>query len=395
MKIDFAKTDFGKEEIAAVNHVMEGSWLASGKENEMFEKEFANFIGTKYAVCVNSGSSANLLSLQSLNLPKGSKVLTSGCGFPATLSPILHCGLEPVLVDYDIKTHNIDVEQVLAKIPEVAAVIFAHTMGNPVDVKTILEKAKQYDVKVIEDCCEAVGSSIGGKYVGCLGLLGTFSFYPAHQITALGGGGMVVTNDDNIAKELRSLRDWGKTYDWDSYLGDHKTRYSHSINGIKYFKHYTYDTLGYNAKLPEANAAFGRVQLKRLDKFTEKRVENYNYLRDKLKKFNDVFCNIELIDGAKPSWFGYILTFKDEKFSRSNFGDYLEDNGIRTRPFFAGNITRHKPFRHLERNFPIADKLMRDSLFIGIWQGLGKQELDYIADKVEKYITHKSVLKTR
>ena len=385
MNIDFAKCEFGQEEVGAVNRVLEGYWLASGVENEKFEHEFANYIGTDYAVCVNSGSLANLIALQSLNLPKGSKVMTSACGFPATLSPLLHLGLDPVLVDYNIKTHNIDIDQVILRLPEVKAVMFAHTMGNPVDVRSMLAVANALHIPIIEDCCEAVGAKIDGRQVGSFGKLGTFSFYPAHQITALGGGGMIVTNDKELANECRSLRDWGKIYNWDSYLGDHKTRYSAEINGIPYFKHYTYHSVGYNAKLPEANAAFGREQLKKLDVFVQKRLENYQYLHDRIAKIG-VFEDIEMIDGATPSWFGCILTFKDSvDFNRNRFGDYLEDNGIRTRPFFAGNITRHEPFRQYEANFPVADKLMKDSLFVGIWQGLGATELDYMVQTITDY----------
>lgn len=384
--IDFARVDFGKEEIEAANRVMNGYWLASGKENEEFEKEFAEYIGTKYAICVNSGSSANLLALQALNLPKGSKVITSSCGFPATLAPILHCGYEPILIDYDLNTHNIDVEKLLKEIPNASAAIFAHTMGSPVDMMKISEAAKDFNVPIIEDCCEAVGSKIGNKYVGSIGKLGTFSFYPAHQITALGGGGMVVTDDKSIANELRSLRDWGKIYNWDSYLGDHKTRYSGEIDGIKYFKHYTYQTLGYNMKLPEANAAFGRVQLKKLHDFTNRRIDNHNFLREQLNDVYDAFVDIQIAPSAIPCWFGYILTFKDTKMDRNAFGDFLEENNIRTRPFFAGNITRHKPFRKYFKDFDIADKLMKDSLFIGVWQGLHEEELTYVANKIKEYV---------
>lgn len=388
--IDFAKAEFGKEEIEATNRVLKGYWLASGKENESFEKEFAEFVGTEHAICVNSGSSANLLALRALNLPKGSKVLTSGCGFPATLAPILHCDLEPVIVDYDLKTHNINVQQVIEKLSEVKAAIFAHTMGSPVNMHTIITVAKTHGVTIIEDCCEAVGSKIGERSVGSFGTMGTFSFYPAHQMTALGGGGMITTDSKDLANTLRSLRDWGKIYNWDEpYLVDNKTRYSTKVGDVKYYKHYTYQTLGYNMKLPEANAAFGREQLKKLDGFTKKRIDNYALLKGKLKDAEHAFIDINVAPFAKPSWFGYILTFRDTRFNRNNFGDYLESNNIRTRPFFAGNITKHTPFKRYERDLEVADKLMKDSLFIGIWQGLGEEELSYVANKIKDYV-HKT-----
>lgn len=385
--LDFARVDFGKEEIEAANRVMSGYWLASGGENENFEKEFAKYIGAEYAICVNSGSSANLLALKCLNLPKGSKVMSSSCGFPATLSPILHCGLKPVLIDYDINTHNIDVKKVIKKMKDVKAIIFAHTMGSPVDMNKIMEEAKKYGVFVIEDCCEAAGTKIGDKYVGSIGTLGTFSFYPSHQLTALGGGGMITTNDKNLALELRSLRDWGKVHDWDGqYMKDNKTKYTENVGGMRYFKHYTYQTLGFNMKLPEANAAFGREQLKKLESFSIKRYENYDFMKKELAPVMDNFVDIKVIDDSRPSWFGFILTFKDTSMNRDEFCEYLESNNIRTRPFFAGNITKHEPFKKYEKDYKVADKLMRDSLFIGIWQGLSKEDLSYMASKIKEYV---------
>ena len=382
MQIDFAGVTFGEEERGAVKRVMDGTWLASGKENEGFEKEFARYIGTKYAVCVNSGSSANLLAMASLDLPKGSKVLTSGCGFPATLTPIIHCGLEPVLVDYDLKTHNIDLAQVEENIADVSAIIFAHTLGSPVDMNVIMNLANRHRVAVIEDCCEAVGAGYLNSKVGSLGTAGTFSFYPSHQMTALGMGGMVTTNNETLLHKLRSLRDWGKVSSWDSYLGYHTTKFEK--DGFKYFPQYTYETCGYNFKLAEANAAFGREQLKRLEGFRVARQHNYDYLDDKLSDMEEILPN-RIAAGADPCWFGYVLTLKHEKYNRNKFSDFLEENGIRTRPFFAGNITLHKPFLQFYKKLPVAEKLMRDSLFIGIWQGITEPQLDYISDKIHEY----------
>ncbi len=381
MNIDFAKCEFDQEERDAVNRVLSGNWLASGPECEAFEKEFAEYIGTNYAISVNSGSSANLLALTVLNLQPSSKILTAACGFPATLSPILHLGLQPVLVDYDLETHNprTNIGQTLNYVD---AVLFAHSLGNPIG----------FDCELwIEDCCEAVGSIYKGKKVGSRGLLGTYSFYPAHQMTAEGTGGMIVTNDERLARKCRSLRDWGKIWDWDTKLGNNITKYTENIDGIPYYKHYTYETVGYNMKLSETAAAFGRVQLKKLDFIRQRRLENYNYLYSKLEPL-ELFHLVKALPEAEPSWFGFPLTLRREGF-RENLGDFLEANGIRTRPFFAGNITRHKPFRHLyqEGKFPIADKLMRDSLFIGIGQWLGTTELDYIAERITTWMASQSL----
>lgn len=374
--IDFAHCDFSNQEIEAVNKVMSGYWLASGAENEGFEHEFALYVGAKFAVCVNSGSSANLLSLAALGLLPGTKVMSSACGFPATLSPIYHLGLQPLFVDYDLATNNMDVSQVLENIKNVKAIIFAHTLGNPVDVQRIKNEADKYGVKIIEDCCEAVGSTIYGKHVGTFGDLGTYSFYPAHQMTALGGGGMVVTNNEELYKKMKSLRDWGKMYDWDSSKGGNNTDYSSPIG---YHRGYTYDTVGWNFKLPEANCAFGRVQIKRLDRFKSIRLHNWYYLYNKVKNIPSIKIS-PMSEGASP--FGFCMSVEN----RNEFGMFLEAKGIKHRPFFAGNILRQPAFRsELAGNFPVADKLMNDSLFIGCHTKLTEADLDYMAASIEEY----------
>lgn len=389
MQIDFAKAVFGKEEIDAVNRVLQGNWLASGPENEAFEEEFAQYVGTKYAICCNSGSSANILALASLDLPKNARVLTSACGFPATLSPIIHCGFEPVFVDYDINTHNADLNQVEKLIESCDALILAHTLGNPMNMSRLIDMAETFHVHIIGDCCEAIGTKINGKSVGSFGTLGTFSFYPAHQMTALGGGGMITTDDEVLMKRIKSMRDWGKMWDWDSDKGNVTTSYTTNVDGMAYFPGYTYQTVGYNFKLPEANCAFGREQLKRLDHFRINREYNFHYLESRLYDLG-CFVDLKYNPDTEISWFGYILTLKDGFGNRNEFGDFLEANGIRHRPFFAGNILRHKPFSGIAsayaNNFPVADKLMRDSLFVGCWPGLKKEELDYIIEKVREYV---------
>jgi len=396
MNIDFAKCSFGDEERIAVNRVLKGNWLASGPEGEAFEKEFSEYVGTKYAICCNSGSSANLLVLASLGLPKGSRVLTSACGFPATLAPVIHCGFESVLVDYNIATHNIEnLDNYYEKIKheDVRAIIFAHTLGNPYNAtEKIADFCKDKGIALIEDCCEAIGTKIKGKSVGSFGTCGTFSFYPSHQMTALGGGGMVTTNDDNLMKEMKSMRDWGKKWDWNSDKGNVTTSYGSFVDDKfpDYFGGYTYQTIGYNFKLPEANCAFGREQIKRLDGFRRQREENFLYLYKNLSGL-DAFIDIDIDwKNTEISWFGFPMTLKNGFGYRNEFGDFLERNGIRHRPFFAGNILRHKPFSGISSayagNFPVADKLMRDSLFVGCWPGMTKEMLDYIVEKVKTYV---------
>lgn len=374
MDIDFARAVFDDKERDAVFNVLRGHWLASGAENAAFESEFSELIGVPYALCVNSGSSANLLSLAGMDLPKGSKVITSGCGFPATLSPIMHLEMEPVLVDYDIRTHNIDVGQVIDAMPGAKAVLLAHTMGSPVDMRPIMEAAEKHGVKVIEDCCEAIGATLDGNQVGSYGDAGTYSFYPSHQITAGGGGGMVVCKEARAFHLMKSMRDWGKLATWDNY-GRNNTVYQTDVGGVDYFPHYTYETVGWNFKLPEICAAFGRVQLGRLDRVVNERRNNHDFI---VKILPEIFEKIDVVDGARPSWFGVILTLK--RGSRNQLGEILEGLGIRHRPFFAGNITKHKPFAHLSSSLPVADRLMRDSMFVGCWSGMKGKHLDYMVN---------------
>lgn len=376
-QIQFAEPVFGDEERAAVNRVMQGKWLASAKENEAFEDEFAKYIGVPYAVCVNSGSSANLLALASLGLTRGDRVITSSCGFPATLSPILHLGLEPVLVDYDLKTHNIDVDDAIDAIKNsgAKAIIYAHTLGVPVDDR-IIDEALSNDVRIVEDSCESLGAKIDGAQVGSDDI-GTFSFYPSHQITALGGGGMVTCNDRHTFNRLRSLRDWGKMSNWDKYT-QNNTSYDMDVDGIPYFPHYVYETVGFNMKLPEANAAFGREQLKRLDGFVAARKRIHDAIEAGVDHRYLVRHKVPV--GAEPSWFGVVLTLTSG--SRDKLGNHLETMGIRHRPFFAGNITRHPPFSKYKQDFPVADYLMKNSLFVGCWPGITDAEIEYMVTHI-------------
>lgn len=298
--IDFARPYFGDEEREAARSVMAGHWLASGKQNEAFEREFAELIGVPHALCVNSGSSANLIALAALDLPRGTKVLTSGCGFPATLSPILHLGLEPVLVDYDAATCNIDVTQAEQAMPHVDAMILAHTMGNPVDMDRVMTAADACGVSVIEDCCESIGAKLNGRQVGSFGHVGTYSFYPSHQITALGGGGMVTFKSEEDYHRSKSLRDWGKSATHDGY-GRNNTSYSAEVDGIPYFPHYVYSTVGWNMKLPEANAAFGREQLKRVEWIAMQRRRNYWRIRSLLTEADRNRLEfVQTVHGAEP-----------------------------------------------------------------------------------------------
>jgi CDP-6-deoxy-D-xylo-4-hexulose-3-dehydrase len=387
MKVTFAGVVDGQAEFDAVRRVFDSKWHANGFECDALEKELAKYMWSDYGVVLNSGSSANLLALMALDLPKGSKVLTSACGFPATLYPILHAGMEPVLVDYELPSHNIDVSQVIQKCEQedVKAIIFAHTMANPVDVERIIQEVSKKGIYVIEDCCEALGSRINNQPVGSFGHLGTFSFYPSHQINGFGGGGAVVTSDKELAYKIRSMREWGKQVDMD-FQGIHVTNPENTIDGIPYDSHYTYETMGFNMKYPDPNCAYTREQLKRLPDFIDRRQVNYDYLKDRMKEF-DHFVQMESIAGAELANFGYIITIKDgSPAKRDCLLKHLEKNGVGTRLFFAGNITRHKPFRHLFMRLPIGDYLMKNSMYVGCWQGLNTEHMEHIYQSVKSYV---------
>jgi CDP-6-deoxy-D-xylo-4-hexulose-3-dehydrase len=377
--IKFAGIKQELAEIIAVNKVLLSPQHASDTECDKFEREFADFIGTDYCLTVNSGSSANLLALKVLNLTKGSRVITSGCGFPATLAPILHLGLEPILVDYELNSQNIDLDQVEAVAKDAKAILFAHTMGNPVDMDRLMAIAKRYNLKVIEDCCEAVGSKFDGEYVGSFGDVATFSFYPTHQINGLGGGGCLVTNNKQYATKARSMRNWGKVAKSPQFSKPPKD-YTETIDGVKYHEQYTYDTIGYNMLMSDVQAAYLRVQLKRLPKFIKIRERNWKYMAERL------CCAMTVNMKSQPAYFGFSYLHKN----RERFVAYLDSLGIKTRPFFAGNITRHKPFKHLNEfgikyNFPVADYLMKHGMFWGVWQGLTVRDCKKIIKAVKAF----------
>lgn len=384
-KIDFAKEDYGDEEKDAVNKILDRGWLANGSMIEEAEKNFAQYIGKKHAIFCNSGSSANLLAITCLKIiERIDCVLTSACGFPATLNPILHNNLRPLFADYDLKTHNINIEQ--CKIQDTRyAIIFAHTMGFPVMAKELIEWCKEHKVPVVEDCCESVGAEYYGVKTGSLGDISTFSFYPSHQITAFGGGGMVCTDNEEYANVMRSLRGWGKMWRNEFRLGDSKTKFTSMVDDIPYYAGYTYETIGYNFQGTEASAAFLIEQIKKIDAFSGIRLMNWCLLFGGLRGLP--FETNERNEGCVPSPFGFIMTL--QKGDRNKFIEYLEENGIRTRPFFAGNILRHSAYGTLSEfkdRFPVADHLMRHSLFIGCHTKLKMDDIKYMIEKVKAWM---------
>jgi len=390
---------------AELKNMVEASldgWLTTGRFNDAFEQRLAKYLGVKHLITVNSGSSANLVAFSALTSPKlgdraikpGDEVIGVAAGFPTTVNPILQFGAVPVFVDVDIPTYNIDPAKVEAAIsPRTKAIMLAHTLGNPYNLAAIVALCKKHNLWLIEDCCDALGSTYDGKLVGTFGDIGTLSFYPAHHIT-MGEGGAVFTNNDQLKQIAESFRDWGrdcycppgkdntckKRFGWK--LGDLPQGYDHK---------YTYSHLGYNLKISDMQAACALAQLDRLDEFVKARKENFAYLKNRLKSCEEFLILPEATENSDPSWFGFPITLKENApVSRVDLLSYLDQNKIGTRLLFAGNLTR-QPYM-IGRNFRVSgslvntDVVMNRTFWIGVYPGLTKQSLDYAIEKIENFL---------
>lgn len=395
----------GAEEIQFMVDASLDAWLTTGRFNEAFEKRLRQFLGVKHALTVNSGSSANLLAFSALTSPKlddralkpGDEVIAVAAGFPTTVNPVIQHGCVPVFVDVDIPTYNIDVEKVEAAISEkTKAIMIAHTLGNPFDLKKIREIANKYHLWLIEDCCDALGSTYDGRLVGTFGDIGTLSFYPAHHIT-MGEGGAVFTNNGKLKLILESIRDWGrdcfcapgkddtcgKRFCWK--LGDLPEGYDHK---------YIYSHIGYNLKISDMQAAVGLAQMDRLEGFIEARKYNFTFLQDGLKSCEDFLILPEATPNSDPAWFGFPVTIRDDApFTRVELLRFLNENKIGTRLLFAGNLTRQPYFQGV--NYRVAgdlgntDRIMNQTFWIGTYPGLNEQMLGFVIDKLEEFIVSK------
>ena len=378
-------------------------WLTTGRFNEQFEKKLASFLGIKCLLTVNSGSSANLIAFSTLTSPKlkeraiqkGDEVISVAAGFPTTVNPIIQFGAVPVFIDVKIPTYNIDenlVEGAITK--KTKAIMLAHTLGNPFNVKRIKEICDKYNLWLIEDSCDALGSKFNGQNVGTFGDLATLSFYPAHHIT-MGEGGAVFTNSKKLERIAESFRDWGrdcycepgkdntcnKRFGWQ--LGDLPFGYDHK---------YTYSHLGYNMKITDMQAACGLAQLDRLEGFIKKRKENFDFLYKNLKELEEFLILPEPEKSSEPSWFGFPLSLRqNKKFNRVDLISYLNANKIGTRLLFAGNLIKQPYMKDV--NFKIHQKLlntdfaMENTFWIGLYPGLSKKNLEYVLEKFKNYFS--------
>lgn len=386
-----------EKEIQNMVHASLDGWLTAGRFSQKFERDLAMKLGASRAIAVNSGSSANLIALTTLTSPKlgdralraGDEVITAAAGFPTTINPILQNQLVPVLVDSNLNDGNINVDQIEAAIgPKTRAIMAAHTLGNPMDMDRIMRLAKKYNLWVIEDCCDALMSTINNRLCGSWGHLSTLSFYPAHHMT-MGEGGAVFSQDLELMKIAESFRDWGR----DCYCdpGRDNTcgkRFCQQFGELPegYDHKYVYSHLGYNLKITDMQAACGLAQLESLDEFVLLRRKNYELLYSSLiKEGVDRYVDFQRpISGANPSWFGFMMTLKSSaKINRNDFVAYLEARGVATRLLFAGNVTKQPYFKNQKARVPfelrVADHFMENSLWVGIWPGLTEVQIQYMA----------------
>ncbi|HLX82081.1 MAG TPA: lipopolysaccharide biosynthesis protein RfbH [Burkholderiales bacterium] len=389
------------EDLASLVDASLDGWLTTGRFNDAFEQRLAKYLGVTAARTTNSGSSANLLALSALTSPllgkralkSGDEVVTAAAGFPTTVNPILQNGLVPVFIDSAVPGYNPTVQAIEAALsPRTRAIALAHTLGNPYAVEEIRALADRHGLWLVEDCCDALGSTYRGRKVGSFGHVGTLSFYPAHHIT-MGEGGAVFTSDPDILRALESFRDWGrdcwcapgkentcgKRFDWK--LGDLPQGYDHK---------YIYSHAGYNLKITDMQAAVGLSQLARIDEFVAARKKNFAWLRRRLAPLADQLILPEATPGSDPSWFGFPVTLAESvDFARVDLLKYLDQQRVGTRLLFAGNLTRQpylagRDFR-VSGSLETADRITRDSFWIGVWPGLGEAELEYAARSIETY----------
>jgi CDP-6-deoxy-D-xylo-4-hexulose-3-dehydrase len=376
-------------------------WLTTGRYALEFEERFAQWIGVKHVLLVNSGSSANLLALTALTSPKlgdkrlvpGDEVITVAAGFPTTVNPIFQNQLVPVFVDVELPGYDIDLNQLeLALSPKTKAIMIAHTLGNPFNLEKVMAFVQKHDLWLIEDNCDAVGSTYQGQKTGTFGHISTVSFYPAHHMT-MGEGGAVLTNDTRLKKILESYRDWGrdcwcppgvdntcnKRYGWQ--LGDLPFGYDHK---------YTYSHVGYNLKMTDMQAAVGVAQLDKLPEFIQKRKDNYAFLHQNLQDLQDFLLLPQVTPNSDPSWFGFPIYVKESApFSRNDLVKYLEDKKIGTRLLFAGNLLRQPLYEGL--NYRVvgdlanADKIMENVFWLGVFPGLTKEMLSYVVSTIAQF----------
>ncbi|TFY92291.1 lipopolysaccharide biosynthesis protein RfbH [Pseudomonas nabeulensis] len=376
-------------------------WLTTGRFNTEFEKKLAEFIGVKFLISVNSGSSANLVAFSTLTSPKlgeraikkGDEVIGVAAGFPTTVNPIVQFGAIPVFVDVDMATHNINADLIEAAItPKTKAIMLAHTLGNPFNLGKVKALCEKYNLWLVEDCCDALGATYDGKLVGTFGDIATLSFYPAHHIT-MGEGGAVFTNNPTLKVIAESFRDWGRDCycapGCDNTCGD---RFGQQYGSLPqgYDHKYVYAHLGYNLKITDMQAACGLAQLERAQNFIDTRKRNFKLLKERLSSLSEFLEIAEATPNSDPSWFGFPVTLKESSgVNRVDLLKYLDQQKIGTRLLFAGNLTRQPYFQNIEYRvvgeLTNTDRTMNQTFWLGVQPSLGQEHFDFVGEKLEEF----------
>lgn len=405
-RISYASRVFDEKEMQSLTDAMLDFWLTMGKFSDEFEKNFADWIGVKYVHLVNSGSSANLIAFSVLTAPElddrqirhGDEVITVACGFPTTVAPIIQCGVVPVFVDVTVPQYNIDVTKLEAAVSEkTKAVMIAHTLGNPFNIKVVKEFCDRYHLWLVEDNCDALGSeyTINGetRYTGGWGDIGTSSFYPPHHMT-MGEGGAVYTNDPLLHRLILSYRDWGRDcvcppghdgicgHRFDRQFGELPIGYDHKYN---------YSHFGYNLKMTDLQAAVGLEQLKKLPSFIKRRIHNWERLKGLLEPLFDKLILPEAAENSRPSWFGFLICVKPESgLERNRITQYIESKNVQTRLLFSGNLVRHPAFDEIRNTdayrvvggLDNTDYIMNSTFWVGVYPGMTDEMIDYMAQVI-------------
>lgn len=408
--VQYSGPYFDHREYEAAIKSLLGGWLVLGKDGLIFERDFPKHLGKKSGILVNSGSSANLIQMSSLrsknsrNLPAGTKVLTPIAGFPTTMNPILQVGFQPIFVDIEVDTLNLDLDQVemaLRAHPDCRVITFAHVLGNPPAMDRLMDLVRQHDLILLEDCCDALDSTYDGVPLGSFGEMASCSFYPAHHITC-GEGGFVACRTEEQEKVIKSIREWGRG----CYCAGPKAaqlkngtcgcRFSNWIPSMpdEVFDHkYVYDEIGYNLKPIELQASMLLVQMSKLGEITALRKRNHSLLMQAFSRYEEFFHLPRATSKSDPSWFAFSVTLRDGvPFKRKDLIDHLEDAKIQTRPYFAGNIMLQPAYSHLidqrdaMRDFPVATKVMLDTFFLGTSPVITVEQIDYIRSNLDDFM---------
>jgi CDP-6-deoxy-D-xylo-4-hexulose-3-dehydrase len=404
--IPYAGRIYDEEEIISLVDSALDFWLTTGRFAKQFEEELTKFLGVKHCMLTNSGSSANLLAISALTSPSlgkkrlesGDEVITIACAFPTTVNPIIQNNLIPVFLDIDIGTYNIQLDKIEEALSEKTKAIFlAHTLGNPFDLDKIMTIAQKYNLWVIEDNCDALGSKYNDKYTGTFGHIATFSFYPPHHIT-MGEGGALATNDTKLKRLIESFRDWGRDC-WCEPGCDNSCgrRFGLQLGSLPFgYDHkYIYSHVGYNLKLTDMQAAVGVAQLKKLPSFIEARKRNFNLLYNGLKKYEKFFILPQATPNSDPSWFGFLLTVREDAgFSRTEVVQHLEKNNIATRMLFGGNLIKQPAYqnikyRHID-SLKNTNFVMNNTFWLGVYPGLTTDMIEFIISTIASFVTEKS-----